>query len=109
MSSPLQDGQKTCGTIGCSSYGQVMGKSRDRSNPQIEVDTCYGCGTVSLDPGELEAIAHFAVNATRARLGGHQMPAYQPVAHHGSRGFGHGRRRSRSGFSLFSGSFWSNS
>lgn len=102
--SALQDGVKTCGTVGCPDYGQTMSKSRDRSNPQIEIDTCRGCGTVALDPGELEAIAQYASHATRARLGGHAMPAYQPVSHN-RHGFGH--RRSRSSFSLFSGSFWS--
>jgi Zn-finger nucleic acid-binding protein len=99
MSGHLQDGVKTCGTIGCPDYGQTMSKSRDRSNPQIEIDTCHGCGTVALDPGELEALVGFAISGTRARLGGHAMPAYQPVSHgHHSGGF---RRRSRSSFSLF--------
>lgn len=99
MSTGLQDGVKTCGTIGCPSYGQTMSKSRDRSNPQIEIDTCRDCGTVALDPGELEALVGFAISGTRARLGGHAMPTYQPVhtTHHGG-GF---HRRSRSSFSLF--------
>ena len=99
MQRNLQDGEKVCGTLGCRQQGQIMAKHIDPSG--IEIDTCRGCGTVALDPGELQEIIRYTANGTRARLGGQQIPRYREEVVVVETG-GYGRRRRSSSFSSLS-------